>query len=425
MAAQSKPTWNLYKASGVRMTAHRNGQWCKKIAGKIHYFGPWADPEGALRRYRQKATDLHAGEDAPTSPTASGASVEDVCDAYLASRESDVVSSRERDKQRHDTSIGPAQFHRYRKAGEVMIEVLGANREADTLRPIDWNKVKTHLAKKYEAYTVGGMLTDIKAMFTWSHRAELVAEPPRFGPDFEMKNKKRAIRRAKRLRGEKFIEAETIRKLLAVANPQVAACVLAGVNCAFYSADCSDLVRDALHLDDAYLDFARYKTDVDRLCTLWPETINGLRWCLKHRPAPADAQHKNRVFLTQTGKLWSHPQAVRYDDKGRMVTPSHTDYLSQEFRRLYTKAGIDRPYGCGFSWLRHTFYTVATRNRDTVSRDLIMGHAAAGMSDHYLENHDLDPVRQTTDFVRDWLGLESVDLPFNLTTAKRGTRRGA
>ncbi|MFA5864727.1 MAG: hypothetical protein WC975_08565 [Phycisphaerae bacterium] len=33
------------------LTTHPNGQWCKKIRGKIHFFGVWADPEAA---------DLHA-----------------------------------------------------------------------------------------------------------------------------------------------------------------------------------------------------------------------------------------------------------------------------------------------------------------------------------------------------------------------------
>jgi len=30
------------------LTAHPAGYWCKKIRGKIHYFGPWADPDAAL-----------------------------------------------------------------------------------------------------------------------------------------------------------------------------------------------------------------------------------------------------------------------------------------------------------------------------------------------------------------------------------------
>src|SRR5262249_31565341 len=34
------------------LTAHPAGYWCKKIKGKVRYFGPWADPEGALQAYQ-------------------------------------------------------------------------------------------------------------------------------------------------------------------------------------------------------------------------------------------------------------------------------------------------------------------------------------------------------------------------------------
>jgi hypothetical protein len=33
----------------------------KKIHGKMHYFEPWRDPSGALRRYRTEKDDLEAG----------------------------------------------------------------------------------------------------------------------------------------------------------------------------------------------------------------------------------------------------------------------------------------------------------------------------------------------------------------------------
>ena len=43
------------------LTAHNNGQWCKKVRGRVHFFGVWADPQAALDNYLQVAADLHAG----------------------------------------------------------------------------------------------------------------------------------------------------------------------------------------------------------------------------------------------------------------------------------------------------------------------------------------------------------------------------
>src|SRR5438876_1178416 len=43
------------------LTAHPAGYWCKKIRGKLHYFGAWADPDGALAKYLAEKEALHAG----------------------------------------------------------------------------------------------------------------------------------------------------------------------------------------------------------------------------------------------------------------------------------------------------------------------------------------------------------------------------
>src|SRR6516162_9602669 len=67
------------------LTAHPAGVWCKKIRGKIYYFGPWDDPDGALKKYLAEKDALHAGRKPRPDPEA--VTVKDVANAFLNAKD--------------------------------------------------------------------------------------------------------------------------------------------------------------------------------------------------------------------------------------------------------------------------------------------------------------------------------------------------
>src|SRR6266568_223752 len=60
---------------------HATRRWAKKIRGQLHYFGPWSDPDGALKKYLAEKDALRAGRKPRPDPEA--VTVKDVANAFL------------------------------------------------------------------------------------------------------------------------------------------------------------------------------------------------------------------------------------------------------------------------------------------------------------------------------------------------------
>jgi len=71
------------------LTLHKTGQYCKKIRGKIHYFG--TGKQQALDRYLEQAVSSYAGRTVNHGSPDDKLSIRTMCNLYLDHQESRVA----------------------------------------------------------------------------------------------------------------------------------------------------------------------------------------------------------------------------------------------------------------------------------------------------------------------------------------------
>ena len=381
------------------LTPHNNGQWCKKIRGKVYFFGVWEDPDAALQRYLRAAAELHAGRRPRPTISAEGVTVKQVCNHYLTFQ-----------LQKLDAGdIAPRWFEDCRRVVESFARSVGPGRLASDLVPDDFQQYRQSVirhglngkTKGLGAHALTRCITVVRSIFKYAYEIDLIDKPMKYGKGLEKPSvmaKRKARRSAELANGKRLFSPSQVRAMLEVANAPLRAMILLGINGGFGNADCARLPIGAVDFGRAVIEFDRPKTGVERVVPLWPETAEALRQTLACRPTRADAETSDLVFITTFGHPWLREKVHRTPDNSiKKVVP--IDGIRQEFDKILRKIGLKRK-GIGFYALRHTFRTWADEVRDQHAIHRIMGHTIPGMSGIYIEEISLDRLRVVVNHVR-------------------------
>jgi len=336
------------------LTLHPTGQYCKKIKGKMHYFG--TDRKQALERYRGQATYLHGYQGSAARPD-SGVTLKELCDLYLRYQHSRVLADELTPKHYGDQV---ASLHR-------LVAFLGGARRIDTIATLDLQNYKRKLRGAYgSAHRLNLHIGVMKAMFHWARKNDVIDRIPNID----------AVSKAKIVPQERPIfDAEQIARILSVANAKTQAMIWLGLNCGFGCTDCATLEWKNLDLDDSRVVLPRHKTGVPRNLPLWPEIVQALRQVPRSGPL---------VFYTREGHPWIRTYLrTRSDGTSRYTA---VNAISSMFARLLNKTKMHTPLGTGFYTLRRTAATLAARSGGPFAVQRLLGHANLEMAIRYVQD---------------------------------------
>jgi integrase len=375
------------------LTPHPTKRWCKKIRGRLYYFGRWDDPEAALREYLDQRDDLFAGRQPAAAALDNGLSVRDLCNEFLTSK-----------KHRLDIGqLSAEMFGEYHSACARVVDTFGKDKPVADLKPSDFQRLMFRFPPGWGPIRRGKMIQLTRSVFRYASEQDLIDKPVKFGLEFRKPGK--AVLRMHKAKvrmqnGARMFAASELRSLIDKAKPTFKAMLLLAANTGFGNSDCSRLPLSALDLDGGWVDFPRPKTGIARRVPLWPETVAAIRAALALRPNAKRPEDAGLAFLTCRGQQWC--KVLFHQDKDGRVRIVHVDNIGQELGKLLKKLGIQRK-GLGFYTLRHTFRTIADEARDQPAANAIMGHADESMANVYRERISDERLRAVCAHVRGWL----------------------
>lgn len=379
----TKPT----KPDGFPLFPHRNGQWAKKIRGKMWYFGPWKDPDAAVARLDREFDLINAGVN-PGLHGASGASerysVREVVGLFLDSKARAAKSG----------ELSPRTLHDYHLTARRVVAFFGAAVVED-LTPGDFQRLRDSLPGGWSLKSVANEIRQARMIFKYAAEEQLIGQPLNFGSAFREPRRdalrKKAIAK-KREHGLLMFEAGEVRQILAASDQTWRAMVLLAMNCGYGNTDLSELPVSVIDLDAGWIDYERSKTATERRCKLWPETSEAVKAVQAKRRQPQSDEDSDILFLTKYGNRY-----VRQSSNGTFLNA-----ISGQFGKTLRSQGLKR-LGLNFYSLRRTFATVGAETGLQVAVNFIMGHVDGSIPGVYRQRVSDDQIEAVTDHVHGWL----------------------
>ena len=374
------------------LTPHPRGYWCKKVRGKLHYFGKIADDsdgQKAITLWLEQKDDLLAGRTPRVQPE--GFTVRELCDRFLVNRRGKMESN----------ELTLVSFQDYFQTCKRILATFGPTRLVSDLDASDFERFRRSMAKGWSPVTLANEIQRIRVVFRYGTENHFVAGPIRYGSEFKKPSKK-VLRANRAAKGPRMFEADDLQKIIDKAGVPMKAMILLGINCGLGNSDVANLPIAAVELKAGWLDYPRPKTGIARRCPLWKETMQAVRAAIDERPAPKDEADVGLLFITKYGRKWAAASMSEPDPDTGKVKNWCSDPVTGEFSKLLVTLGIKRP-GLSFYALRHTFETVGGDSRDQVAVDAIMGHVRDDMASLYREKIEEDRLEAVTKHVHAWL----------------------
>lgn len=386
------------------LTPHARGQWCKKVAGQLYYFGRWDDPEGAVNEWLARKDGIFAGidherfGDHPTDPSA--CDVAYLCNEFLEAKKQQLESN----------DIAQVTYDDYEAASDRFVAFFGKRRKLEGFKPEDFRRYRASWPKTWGSSSTNNEIAKVRLILNFGFDSGIVDKPFRTGPSF-----KRVSRKNQRLERQKkpkrLFEAAEIHQLIASADPQLHAMILLGINAGYGNADCGRLTISSIDFERSWLEGLREKTAIERAAWLWPETIEAIQKAIEQRYDNHPSTLADHVFITKRRQAW-----FRGSGKDDAVTAAfaklRTKALIDPAVKLAVEAGADEKVvrsqeqakrrGVNFYSLRHSFETVAGDSKDQIAVNYVMGHCDDSMAAVYREGIDPQRIIDVCSFVRDW-----------------------